>query len=93
MCGADAPLHSRTDAALHPGGTAAASEESMTKPNESHQVELHEDDSDLQKGAIEGDPDGQGNPSGTGLDDQGWPNDEVAIAQDVIGANEDDTTG
>ena len=68
----------------------------MTKPNDatqSHQVELHEDDSDLQKGAIEGSPDGQGNPSGTGLDDQGWPNDEVAIAQDVIGANEDDTTG
>ena len=59
----------------------------------SRQVELHEDDSDLQKGAIEGSPDGQGNNSGTGLDDQGWPNDEVAIAQDVIGANEDDTTG
>src|SRR6185503_14198705 len=68
----------------------------MTKANDStqsHQVELHEDDSDLQKGAIEGSPDGQGNNSGTGLDDQGWPNDEVAIAQDVIGANEDDTTG
>ena len=68
----------------------------MTKSNDatqSHQVELHEDDSDLQKGAIEGSPDGQGNNSGTGLDDQGWPNDEVAIAQDVIGANEDDTTG
>ena len=77
-------------------GTAAASEGRMTKakdPTQSHQVELHEDDSDLQKGAIEGSPDGQGNNSGTGLDDQGWPNDEVAIAQDVIGANEDDTTG
>ena len=59
----------------------------------SDQVDAHAGDSDLQKGAIEGSPDGQGNNSGTGLDDQGWPNDEVAIAQDVIGANEDDTTG
>ena len=68
----------------------------MTKPHDSsqsHQVELHEDDSDLQKGAIEGSPDGHGNPSGPGLDDQGWPNDEVATAQDVIGANEDETQG
>jgi hypothetical protein len=87
---------SRADAALHGLGTTAASEDTMTKPSDatqSHQVELHEDDSDLHKGAIEGSPDGQGNPSGTGLDDQGWPNDEVAIAQDVIGANEDETTG
>jgi hypothetical protein len=77
-------------------GIPGALEGNMTKAQEttqSHQVELHEDDSDMQKGAIEGSPDGQGNNSGTGLDDQGWPNDEVAIAQDVIGANEDDTTG
>jgi hypothetical protein len=62
-------------------------------PHQSHQVDQHVGDSDLQKGAIEGSPDGQGNPSGTGLDDQGWPNDEVATAQDVIGANEDKTQG
>jgi hypothetical protein len=50
-------------------------------------------DQDLKKGAIEGPPDGHGNPNGPGLDDEGWPNDEVAIAQDVIGANEDQTQG
>lgn len=62
-------------------------------PHHSHQVDLHVDDSDLQKGAVEGSPDGHGNPSGPGLDDQGWPNDEVATAQDRIGANEDKTQG
>ena len=62
-------------------------------PHQSHQVDLHVDDSDLRKGAVEGSPDGQGNPSGSGLDDQGMPNDEVATAQDRIGANEDKTTG
>ena len=78
------------------GITGAFVETNMTKPQDpttSHQVELHEDDSDLQKGAIEGAPDGQGNPNGTGLDDQGWPSDPVAIAQDVLGANEDETQG
>jgi hypothetical protein len=50
-------------------------------------------DSDLHKGAIEGPPDGLGNPNAPGLDDRGLPNDEVAIAQDVIGANEDETQG
>jgi hypothetical protein len=49
-------------------------------------------DSDLQKGAVEG-PDGQGNPNAPGLDENGLPNDEVAIAQDVLGANEDETQG
>jgi hypothetical protein len=57
---------------------------------------LHRDhlemDSDLHKGAIEGEPDGQGDPT-PGLDENGLPNDEVAIAQDVIGANEDETQG
>jgi hypothetical protein len=54
----------------------------------------HEEvDQDLKKGAIEGPPDGQGNPNAPGLDDQGWPNDEVAIAEDVLGANEDQTQG
>ena len=62
-------------------------------PHQSHQVDLHVDDSDLEKGAIEGSPDGQGNPNGTGLDDEGWPNDAVATAQDRIGANEDKTQG
>lgn len=60
----------------------------------SHQVELHEDDSDLRKGAIEGPPDGHGNANAEGaLDEAGWPRDEVAIAEDVLGANEDETQG
>jgi hypothetical protein len=60
----------------------------------SHQIELHADDSDLHKGAVEGPPDGQGNVNAEGaLDEDGWPRDEVAIAQDVIGANEDKTQG
>ena len=50
-------------------------------------------DSDLHKGAVEGPPDGSGNPNAPGLDDDGMPNDEVAIAQDVLGANEDETQG
>ncbi len=60
----------------------------------SEQVHLHHDDSDLQKGAIDGSPDGQGNANAEGaLDDSGLPRDEVAIAQDVLGANEDGTQG
>jgi hypothetical protein len=50
-------------------------------------------DSDLQKGAVEGGPDSQGNANAPGLDENGLPNDEVAIAQDVLGANEDETQG
>ena len=60
----------------------------------SPQVDLHFDDSDLRKGAIEGGPDGQSNHNAEGaLDDEGLPRDEVAIAQDVLGANEDQTQG
>ena len=50
-------------------------------------------DSDLHKGAVEA-PDAQGNANAQGgLDENGLPNDEVAIAQDVLGANEDETQG
>jgi hypothetical protein len=60
----------------------------------SAQVDLHAGDSDLRKGAIEGGPDGQGNLNAEGaLDDDGLPRDEIAIAQDVLGANEDQTQG
>lgn len=60
----------------------------------SEQLDLHVGDSDLRKGAIEGAPDGQGNENAEhALDEQGLPLDEVAIAQDVIGANEDHTQG
>ena len=53
-------------------------------------------DPDLEKGAVEGPPTDQqtqGNPNAPGLDENGMPNDEVAIAQDVIGANEDESEG
>ena len=61
---------------------------------QSDQVTQHAGDSDLQKGAIEGLPDGQGNENAQGaLDEQGLPCDKNAIAEDVIGANEDETQG
>jgi hypothetical protein len=47
-------------------------------------------------GAVEGDsPDDQqqGNRNGDGLDSDGMPDDATAIAEDVIGANEDETQG
>jgi hypothetical protein len=53
-------------------------------------------DPDLEKGAIEGPPndsDAQGNRNAPAIDENGMPNDEVAIAEDVIGANEDETEG
>jgi hypothetical protein len=53
-------------------------------------------DNDVHKGAIEGDRPGDeqlGNPHGDGLDDQGLPDDPVATAEDVIGANEDKSQG
>jgi hypothetical protein len=54
------------------------------------------DDPDVHKGAVEGDrPDEpqHGNPNAPALDDKGWPDDPVAIAEDRIGANEDETQG
>ena len=54
------------------------------------------DQADAGIGAVEGDrPDDlqQGNPHGDGLDSNGLPDDPTAIAEDVIGANEDDTQG
>ena len=53
-------------------------------------------DPDLQKGATEGPPGNaqdHGNANAPALDDQGMPNDDVAIAEDVLGANEDETEG
>ena len=57
---------------------------------QSYQVDLHIGDPDLYKGAT----DGQGNANAEGaLDEQGLPIDEVAIAEDVLGANIDKTQG
>ena len=47
-------------------------------------------------GAVEGDRPAdkqQGNDNAPGLDDQGMPNDPVAICEDVIGANVDGSEG
>jgi hypothetical protein len=60
----------------------------MSKPN-------HEFDEHI--GAVEGDRPSdcpqQGNPNAPALDDQGLPKDKDLIAQDVIGANLDETEG
>jgi hypothetical protein len=49
-------------------------------------------DQDIHKGAIE-----DGRPSGAtnapALDDEGLPNDEIAIAEGALGAREDGTQG
>jgi hypothetical protein len=54
-------------------------------------------DPDQVKGAVEGDrpTDKQHyNPNASAaLDDEGLPKDRIAIAEDVIGANEDETQG
>jgi hypothetical protein len=51
-------------------------------------------DQDLEKGAVEDGPNTLGNANASdALDESGLPSDEVAIAQDVIGANEDQTQG
>lgn len=53
-------------------------------------------DPDVTKGAVEGPPNtnAQGNRNAEdALDDQGLPEDCVAIAEDAIGANEDETQG
>jgi hypothetical protein len=52
---------------------------------------------DEHEGAVEGDKPtdrpNQGNENAPGLDEQGLPEDCDAIAQDVIGANQDETQG
>jgi len=54
-------------------------------------------DQDEHIGAVEGDRPtdkvNQGNPSGTGIDAAGCPDDPVATAQDRIGANLDESEG
>lgn len=55
------------------------------------------DQSDEHMGAVEGDrptdQPNQGNENAPGLNDQGLPNDPVAICEDVIGANVDEAEG
>jgi len=55
-----------------------------------------QDDPDTHKGAVEGDrptDPGQGNANAPALDENGLPDDPVAITEDVVGANEDETQG
>jgi len=52
--------------------------------------------SDEHLGAVEGDRAGdtaEGNANANSLDDQGLPRDDVAIWEDVLGANNDGTEG
>jgi hypothetical protein len=59
----------------------------------SQHVHADADDCDLAKGAVES-PNGDGNRNAAwALDDDGLPQDEVAIAQDVLGAAVDQTQG
>ncbi len=55
-----------------------------------------ERDPDETKGAVEGTRPGdagQGNANAPALDDNGLPDDPVAITEDVVGANADGTQG
>jgi len=64
------------------------------RDGQTSQVDRHADDSDLKKGALEGGPDGHSNANAEGaLGEDGLPRDEVAIAEDVLGANEDQSQG
>ena len=55
------------------------------------------EDADEHLGAVEGDRPtdrpNQGNPNAPGLDSEGLPSDPVAISEDVLGANLDETEG
>ena len=54
-------------------------------------------DDDEHIGAVDGDRPtdrpNQGNPHGSGVDDEGMPNDPVGRAEDRLGANLDETEG
>jgi hypothetical protein len=51
------------------------------------------EDNDIHKGAKEDDRPGPERSSHPGLDQNGLPNDPVAIACDVLGAHEDNSQG
>ena len=59
---------------------------------EQYRHDHQDEDQDIHKGATET-PTSPGNLNAPGLDENGWPNDPVAIAEDVLGANEDETQG
>jgi hypothetical protein len=51
------------------------------------------EDQDVQKGAVEDDQPSPGQSNHPGLDSNGLPNDPTAIAQDAIGAKNDESQG
>jgi hypothetical protein len=57
------------------------------------QREIDVPDQDMMKGAVEDGPSSHGNANAQELDEYGFPSDEVAVAEDVLGANEDETQG
>ena len=59
----------------------------MDKPSQAAE------DNDIHKGAKEEDRPGPERSSHPGLDQNGLPNDPIAIAQDVQGANADNSQG
>jgi hypothetical protein len=68
----------------------------MTRTDATRPRDPQQQDQDIHKGAIEGDrptDEQQGNPHGDGVNDQGWPDDPIATAEDELGANEDDSQG
>ena len=82
-----------TQHTVPPARTPASPPASRPADPHSRQGHLHADDSDFQKGATET-PDGPGNLNAAGaLDKQGLPRNKTAIAEDVLGANEDKTQG
>ena len=63
---------------------------SHPKPNIAHSI------SDEHLGAVEGDKSSdtmQGNRNAPALDEEGLPENDVAISEDVLGATEDETQG
>lgn len=63
---------------------------SHPKPKVTHAI------SDEHLGAVEGDRASdtpQGNRNAPALDDEGMPQNDIAISEDVLGANEDETQG
>jgi hypothetical protein len=63
---------------------------SHPKPKITHAI------SDEHLGAVEGDRASdtpQGNRNAPALDDEGMPQNDIAISEDVLGANEDETQG
>jgi hypothetical protein len=87
--GLDAAPMSRHNRALLP--PAASSLHGGPGMNQSANLQI---DQDLKKGAVEDGPNTNGNSNAqAALDESGLPLDDVAIAEDVLGANEDETQG